>query len=221
MSGAAAARWNHNIHYHRLVLEAVPPGARSALDVGTGNGLLAADLRQRVPAVTGIDRDEAVLVDARAEDPSVRWVCGDVLTHPLEPGSFDVVASVATVHHLPDLAQTFRRFAELVAPGGVVVAVGLARPSRPADALFALAGVVQHTVLRRRHGFWEHTAPMVWPPPHTYAQVRRVAREVLPGSRWRRLPMWRYAVVWTRPGGPAGPGRFRYPTPGQGSPSRA
>ncbi|OSY35896.1 hypothetical protein [Pseudonocardia autotrophica] len=45
-------RWNHNIHYHRLVLNAVPEGSHTALDVGTGTGtgLLAADLRRRVPA---------------------------------------------------------------------------------------------------------------------------------------------------------------------------
>ena len=42
-------RWNHNLHYHRLVLDAVPAHARTALDVGTGDGLLAADLRRRVP----------------------------------------------------------------------------------------------------------------------------------------------------------------------------
>jgi 2-polyprenyl-3-methyl-5-hydroxy-6-metoxy-1,4-benzoquinol methylase len=193
------ARWNHNIHYHRIVLDAVPTGARTALDVGTGNGLLATDLRRVVPEVTGIDRDAAVLGSARNEDPSVHWVCGEVLTHDLAPGSFDVVASVATLHHLPDLAQAFRRFAELTAPGGVVVAVGVARVSRPPEALMQVVGAAQHAFLKRRRTFWEHTAPMVWPPHHTYAEVRRVAKAELPGVRWRLLPMWRYAVVWRKP----------------------
>ena len=50
MSGAVrrtapADPWNHNIHYHRLILDAVPPGARRALDVGCGEGTLARQLR--------------------------------------------------------------------------------------------------------------------------------------------------------------------------------
>lgn len=195
----AAGRWNHNLHYHPLVLAAVPPHARTALDVGTGDGLLAADLRARVPHVVGIDTDADVLARARAAGDDIAWVQGDVLSAPFPPGSFDVVASVAVLHHLPDLADGLRRSAALVAPGGVLVAVGLARSAGWRDAPWEVAGVVQHQVLRRTRTYWEHTAPTVWPPPHTYAQVRDVAREVLPGARWRRLPLWRYALVWSRP----------------------
>lgn len=50
-------RWNHNIHYHRLILDAVPAGASSALDVGCGNGLLSTELHSRVSKVAGIDLD--------------------------------------------------------------------------------------------------------------------------------------------------------------------
>lgn len=145
-----------------------------------------------------------MLASARDEDPSVRWVHGDVLSHPFAPASFDVVASVATLHHLPDLAGALRRFAELAAPGGVVVAVGLARSTRPTDALFDLVGTARHAVLRRRHGCWEHTAPVVWPPAHSYEQVREVARATLPGCRWRRRTMWRYHLSWTKPRRAAG-----------------
>ena len=197
--GAGQSRWNHNIHYHRLVLGAVPAGARSALDVGTGDGLLAADLHRVLPDVTGIDQDAGILASAGAEEPEVRWVAGDVMTHPFEPGSFDVVASVATVHHLPDLDATFHRFAELTAPGGVVAVIGLARTARLSEVLVHGLGAAQHAYLRRRHGFWEHSAPMVWPPAHTFAEVRRAARAVLPGCCWRLLPMWRYAVLWQKP----------------------
>jgi ubiquinone/menaquinone biosynthesis C-methylase UbiE len=52
-------RWNHNLHYHRVILDAVPPGCRRSLDVGCGEGMLVRDLRSVVPHVTGIDRDAA------------------------------------------------------------------------------------------------------------------------------------------------------------------
>jgi 2-polyprenyl-3-methyl-5-hydroxy-6-metoxy-1,4-benzoquinol methylase len=34
-------RWNHNIHYHPVVLDALPPDCERVLDVGCGEGLLA------------------------------------------------------------------------------------------------------------------------------------------------------------------------------------
>ena len=91
------------------------------------------------------------------------------------------------------------KFSPFSLTGGRVVTIGLARSTRPVDGLFDLAGMAQHAVLRRRYGFWEHTAPMVWPPAHSYAAARRAARSTLPGCRWRRLPMWRYCVTWTKP----------------------
>lgn len=36
----AIALWNHNTHYHSLVLNAAPEGAKTALDVGTGDRLV-------------------------------------------------------------------------------------------------------------------------------------------------------------------------------------
>ncbi|WP_326643526.1 methyltransferase domain-containing protein [Nonomuraea fuscirosea] len=62
-------RWNHNIHYHPRILRAVPDGAKSALDVGCGEGTLARELRRVVPHVTGIDPDAAVLGLARSTMP--------------------------------------------------------------------------------------------------------------------------------------------------------
>ncbi|WP_307859423.1 class I SAM-dependent methyltransferase [Cellulomonas sp. zg-ZUI22] len=191
-------RWNHNLHYHPLVLDAVPAHARTALDVGTGDGLLAADLRRRVPHVVGIDLDADVLTRARAAGDDIAWMHGDALEAPFPAGAFDAVASVAVLHHLPDLADALRRLSTLVAPGGVLVDVGMARSVGWRDAPWEVAGVAQHQVLRRTRTYWEHTAPTLWPPPHTYAEVREIVREVLPGARWRRLPLWRYAVVWTK-----------------------
>lgn len=196
---AATDRWNHNIHYHPLVLGAVPAHARTALDVGTGDGILAAQLRERVPHVVGLDLDQDVLGRARAEGADVAWVRGDATATPFPPGAFDVVASVATLHHLPDPAAGLRHLASLVAPGGVLAVVGMARSTGWRDAPWEVAGVVQHQLLRRTRTYWEHTAPTLWPCPHTYAEVREAVREVLPGARWRRLALWRYAVTWSAP----------------------
>jgi SAM-dependent methyltransferase len=192
-------RWNHNLHYHRVILAAVPDGARRSLDVGCGVGMLARDLRRIVPHVKGIDRDAATIDVARREDDGtgVEYIVGDFMTHSFEPGSFDHIASIAALHHM-DAGAALERMRELLAPGGTLAIVGLARPRYPADLPFAVAGAVGHRVLRLRKGYWEDSAPRLWPPPDTFKQTRRVARSVLPGVRYRRRLLWRYSLVWTK-----------------------
>lgn len=192
-------RWNHNIHFHRVVIDAVPSGATSALDVGTGNGLLAQELRQRVPDVTAVDVDAAVLASAAAEHGAgITWVHADVRDHDFGR-RFDVVASIATLHHFEDLDDVLTRLRDLTAPGGTLVVIGLAREASLADHLRGLAGVVQHQYYSRTRNLWEHTAPTVWPPPHTYAEVREHAAAALPGMRWQQFALWRYALTWHKP----------------------
>ena len=76
----------------------------------------------------------------------------------------------------------------------------MARATRLGDRLIHVPGLFQHWWFSARYGFWEHTAPTVWPPPHDYTTVRRVAVELLPGVVWRRLPLWRYSLIWHHSG---------------------
>lgn len=196
-------RWNHNIHLQRVVLDAVPAGARRALDVGCGEGMLVRDLRERVPEVVGLDLHEPSLALGRSlAGDGVGYVRGDVLAHPFEPASFDVVASVAALHHM-DAAAGLRAMRDLVRPGGVLVVVGLARSRLPRDLLWELAGSVSTRWLKLSPSrtYWEHSAPVVWPPPETYDAMRRVAEDLLPGVRYRRHALWRYSLTWTKPRG--------------------
>ncbi len=57
--------WNHNLHYHRVIVKVIPPDCRGALDIGCGQGALTRELRRSVPGVTGIDRDERSIALAR------------------------------------------------------------------------------------------------------------------------------------------------------------
>ncbi|WP_232667913.1 class I SAM-dependent methyltransferase [Pseudonocardia sp. TRM90224] len=195
-------RWNHNIHYHRVVLGALPTGCARALDVGCGEGMLARQLRRAgVPEVVGIDPDEPsiALAEATSSDDGLKYVVGDVRDDVVQPGSFDLVASIATLHHM-DAREGLTRVRELVRPGGVLVVVGLARPRGVKDLAVEPASVVA-MVYRRllRQQYWEHSAPTVWPPPETYGGMRRIARQVLPGVRYRRHLYWRYSLVWRAP----------------------
>ena len=191
-------RWNHNIHHHPVLLEAIPEGCERVLDVGCGEGGLARKLRWLGCQVTAIDRDEASVRVARKDGDRIEYVVGDFMTFPLEPAWFDFVVSVAALHHM-DEAAALRRMRELVRPGGAVAVVGLARSSYPADVARDAAAVAVNQVHRLARNHWESSAPEVWPPARTYGEVRTIAERELPGARFRRHLLFRYSIVWTPP----------------------
>lgn len=197
----AADPWNVNIHYDALLESKVPSGARRVLDVGCGDGFLAARLARRVPEVTALDRDAPVLRRARDRFPAtaVRWLHGDVMTADLPRAGFDAVLSNAALHHLDDTRAALERLAALVSAGGSLEIVTFVRPSLR-NGLWHLTGWVACGVANRVKGKWEHTAPIKWPPPDTLPQLRTHVQAALPGARVRRLLYGRALISWRAPG---------------------
>jgi SAM-dependent methyltransferase len=202
-------RWSHNSHYHRVVLAAVPTGAERALDVGCGTGLLTRHLRALVPRVTGIDRDERSIELSRSHPGAsdISYLLGDFLTWPFEPGSFDFVCAVASLHHM-DAEAALGRMGQLLRPGGALAIVGLAKETTPAGLLLSVPAVVGHRAhlvaerLRegpRAAGATTYHPPTVWPPPTSYRELHALVGSVLPGARFRRHLYWRYSLAWSKP----------------------
>ncbi|MCV7101823.1 class I SAM-dependent methyltransferase [Mycobacterium palustre] len=193
--------WNINIHYDALLESKVPSGARRVLDVGCGDGFLAARLARRVQEVVAVDVDAPVLRRARdrfAATP-VRWLHGDVMTADLPRAGFDAVLSNAALHHLDDTRAALKRLADLVGAGGRLEVVTFVRPALR-NGLWHLTSWVACGVVNRVKGKWEHTAPIKWPPPDTLHQLRTHVRATLPGARVRRLLYGRALVSWRAPG---------------------
>lgn len=179
-----------------MLLDALPPGATYALDVGCGEGILAQQLRECVPQVTGIDLDAASIDAARASSDDIAYVLGDVMTHPFAPESFDAVTCVAVLHHL-GTERGLRRLASLVRPGGMLGVVGLgARSWR--DLPYDAAGFVTTRVLAARYGRWHHSAPCA-DPTETNHEVRAIAERVVPGAAFTQRVLFRHTLVWRKP----------------------
>ena len=91
--------------------------------------------------------------------------------------------------------------AHLLTPGGRLGIVGIGRSSYPRDLLRdALAGVATQ-IYKRAQGVevWDHGAPMVWPPPLTDHQMRKLTENVLPGSEFKRRIHGRHTITWDKP----------------------
>jgi len=194
--------WNHNVHYHPAVLAAVPHGCRTALDVGCGDGLLARKLAARAERVTGVDRSPEMIRQARAarQPGNVAFLEADYLDGvSLPEGGHDFVSAVAVVHHAP-FPEAIAGLTRLLAPGGRLVVVGMARNHTLLDWLISGCGLPASRLYARRRGGKRDPAGM--PVEDTavhWGEARAAARRLLPGCRFRRRLLWRYVLVWDKP----------------------
>ena len=109
-----AKPWNVNIHYDGKPGACVPARAASVLEVGCGDGFLAARLSQRVPRVVAVDIDQPVLERAKQPFPGaqVAWTHGDFLAASERLGSFmgtRCAHGMAAAGHCRPAAQSRQR----------------------------------------------------------------------------------------------------------------
>jgi 2-polyprenyl-3-methyl-5-hydroxy-6-metoxy-1,4-benzoquinol methylase len=191
--------WNHNIHYHEFVLDAVPPACQRALDVGCGQGLLAQRLARHSQEVIAIDVDRDAITHAQAAHASgarIEFVEGDALTHPFPENSFDFIGAVAALHHLP-LRPALVRFRSLLRPGGVLVVIGLHRSHTPVDYAWSAAAFPVSWMFRCLRHQVEVGAP-VQNPRESLGEIRSACDAVLPGAALRRRLLFRYSLIWRK-----------------------
>lgn len=104
---------------------AVRPGAR-VLDLGSGEGHVAAAFRACGAEVFCLDVDPAVLGAARALRPTGAGIAGDVARLPFSGASFDVVFCFSVLQYA-DRAAALAEIRRVLRPGGrVAVAENLA-----------------------------------------------------------------------------------------------
>lgn len=109
-----------------VLAEFVPAPVERVLDLGTGDGITMALVRELRPQASGVavDFSDAMLAAARStfvSDPLVEVVQHDLdETLPATWGAFDLVVSSFAIHHLPDARKRalYGEIFGLLRPGG-------------------------------------------------------------------------------------------------------
>ena len=154
----------------RFLVRVLPPAPARVLEVGCGDGTVAASLAARGYAVTALDESLALSADASAA--AVTWVEADFLSYGggAVGTPFDAVLFTRSLHHMAPLDRALDRAAALLRPGGRLLAEEFAydRVTHPTarwwydlESILVAAGVLT-------------------PPDPVLAAVRN------PLGRWRR-----------------------------------
>ena len=205
--------WNHNEHFHGWILRNLPARRQAAVDIGCGTGVLAAKLAPLFAHVTGIDADAGMATAAKArlaQEPRVTIRrCGFAeFVAAAGDSEADLITMVAVLHHL-DLDDTLARIPGLLAPGGRLLVVGLARVNSLLDLAVELISAAANPVM----GLVKHPRPArpadgaaagqpvmpVRDPATTLAEITAAARAHLPGATVRRRLFFRYTLRWDKP----------------------
>jgi ubiquinone/menaquinone biosynthesis C-methylase UbiE len=118
---------------HRLL---APSGEERTLDVGTGAGEVAIALAPFVREVVGIDIVPELLAEGRKRAPAnVELLEADATALPFDRGSFDIVATARTLHHVPRPELVLAEMNRVLRVGGTMIVIDQLAPGDPLAAI--------------------------------------------------------------------------------------
>jgi ubiquinone/menaquinone biosynthesis C-methylase UbiE len=200
----------HNDHYHDFLLRHLPSNCQRALEIGCGTGIFARRLAEHAEQVLALDLSPQMIRLAHersTEFPNIEYQLADICELTLPPESFDCIASIATLHHLP-LAEVLLKMKAALKPGGVLLILDLFESAGLADSLSNLVAIPVSVSLRLIHqgrllpsrevrAAWAaHEAHDLYP---TMREVHALCASILPGAKIRKHLLWRYSIVWSKP----------------------
>ena len=190
--------WNHNYAYNRWVSKKV--GKRNRiLDVGCGDGTLATYLRTTDNEVLGIDISVSAIQKADKSNSysNVSFLQTSFEDFQENNKKFDAIVFVASIHHM-DMINAIDKAKKLLAKNGVLIIVGLAKPSNLSDWIVELARIIPSkiiSVIKKNTTLEEMNIDVSYDFP-TMKEVRQILNEKLYGYTLRYGLHYRYLLTW-------------------------
>lgn len=201
--------WDHNGHYHDYLLKHVPTSCEAALDVGCGTGAFSRLLARRSDRVVALDVSPRMIEIAKERSrpySNIDFQVADATRWPFPFYTFDCVASIATLHHLP-IEEMLLKMRGTLRVGGTLAILDLYESTGWRDVLAGTAAVPASLALRLiktgrlreppqvRAAWAAHGRSDTYP---TMAGVRRICEKILPGAEVKKHLLWRYSIIWKK-----------------------
>jgi demethylmenaquinone methyltransferase/2-methoxy-6-polyprenyl-1,4-benzoquinol methylase len=202
----AALSLGQDPRWRRFLVSRLPRGGH-VLDVATGTGLVAAELRRQGFEVTGVDQSPEMLAVARRRfGDRVELINASAQDLPLDSGSFDHLTFTYLLRYVMDPAATLAELARVVRPGGVVAALEFGVPGGPARPLWdlyvraalPLAGRLLRNGWREVGDFLGGSIRDFWAHHPLEHQLGWWQAAGLRGVEVRRLSLGGAVVIWGR-----------------------
>ena len=194
------ASWNHNYAYNRWVSKKI--GKRnSILDVGCGDGTLALHLRTRDNKIVGLDISDSSIQKANKKNvySNVSFIRTAFEGFQVNNGSFDAIVFVASIHHM-DMANAIDKAKKLLAKNGILIIVGLAKPSGLFDWIVELGRIIPSKIvsyIKKNTTSEELDIDVSYNFP-TMETVRQICKEKLCGYSLKFGLHYRYLLTWKK-----------------------
>lgn len=186
-------------HWRRVAANAAGVGpADVAVDVATGTGLVAQELRRRGAKVVALDFSWNMVATGAAGDraafggPQLLWVNGDGVRLPLADASVDALTISFGLRNLPDTTAGLSEFARVLKPGGRLVICEFSTPTwAPFRAIYQryLLGAIPAAakVVTSDPAAYRYLAESIlaWPAQERLAAI--IALAGFSSVRWKNL----------------------------------
>ena len=195
--------WNHNTHYHSYLLRQIPRKVYRTLDVGCGLGLFTWKLAERSEVVDALDVDSAILTEAsnRNTAPNISYLHADFLAADLPEAAYDVIVSIASLHHM-DLEAALKKMKRLLCSSGKLLVLGLYQEMTLVDYAYSAISVplnLMYLKWYRVSTAIPTTVAPTRPAQLSLKQIEAVATTSIPGFSLQRHLFWRYSLMWQKP----------------------
>lgn len=191
--------WNHNTAYYGWIKKETAY-SRSVLDIGCGDGSLIACLDDGSKKLIGIDSDKFCIfkADSRCKTQNTEFICRSFEDFETDD-KFDAVTFVASLHHM-EMKRAIGKSVSLLNDGGVLLIVGLAKPSNAVDYIIEALRVMPCAVIsriKRMRSSESEKIPVSYDFPEM-DEIRKAADEMLPGYSLKYGLFYRFLLKWTK-----------------------